>query len=64
MCKFKFVNFIGRIIKTYKVFPIHNPEISTEPSVGVTDSRLVDFFLNTTKLTFVYFKRALPHKDR
>ena len=35
----KFVNLIHRNIKTYKakLFPNHNPEISTEPTMGVSD---------------------------
>ena len=30
-------------------YPNHNREISTEPSVGESDSHLADFFLNTLK---------------
>ena len=43
----KFINFIGRIIKTYKVFPNHNPGIDTEASVGESDLGLAGFFENS-----------------
>ena len=65
--KLKFVNFIHRkifVIKTYKVFFNHNPEIDTDASVGQSDSRLAIIFLNTLKQTFVYFKRAQPRGYR
>ena len=56
MGKLQFVNFIRRIIKTYKVFPNHNPEIGTGPSMGKSDSHLADFFSYTTLIHIRIFQ--------
>ena len=43
--KLKFFSFIRRIMEIYSVFLNHNPEIGTEPCVGMSDSRLTSFKL-------------------